>query len=52
MTEARETNKTFSLGPFGEGVYRVVVPVAGVSDDRAKAPTLEDFKQQLPTDIA
>ncbi|WP_132116352.1 rifampin monooxygenase [Actinocrispum wychmicini] len=46
VAEIRETNKVFSLGPFGEGVYRVVVPVAGVSEDRAE-PTLEDFKQQL-----
>ena len=47
VTEIRESNKVFSLGPFGEGVYRVVVPVAGVSQDRAEPPTLEDFKQQL-----
>ncbi len=47
VTEIRETNKVFSLGPFGEGVYRVVVPVAGVSEDRAEPPTLEDFTQQL-----
>lgn len=48
VAEVRETDKRFSLGPFGEGVYRVVVPVAGVSD-RAEPPTLEDFKQQLRT---
>lgn len=48
VTEIHETNKRFSLGPFGEGVYRVVVPVAGVSD-RAEPPTLEEFKQQLRT---
>ncbi|WP_433683542.1 rifampin monooxygenase [Nocardia sp. CA-119907] len=47
VTEIRETNKVFSLGPFGEGVYRVVVPTAGVSEDRARPPTLEDFKQGL-----
>ncbi|WP_040690371.1 rifampin monooxygenase [Nocardia vinacea] len=46
VTEIRETNKVFSLGPFGEGVYRVVVPTAGVGEDRAE-PTLEDFKQGL-----
>ncbi|WP_328999761.1 rifampin monooxygenase [Kribbella sp. NBC_00709] len=44
VTEVRETNKIFSLVPFGEGIYRVVVPVAGVS---AEPPTLEDFKRQL-----
>ena len=48
VTEIRETDKRFMLGPFGEGAYRVVVPVAGVSD-RAEPPTLEDFKQQLRT---
>ncbi|MFQ6394432.1 rifampin monooxygenase [Nocardia sp. KC 131] len=47
VTEIHKTNKVFSLGPFGEGVYRVVVPAAGVSEDRAQPPTLEDFKQQL-----
>lgn len=52
VTEVRQTNKIFSLGPFGEGLYRVVVPVAGVSEaavskDGAEPPTLEDFKQQL-----
>ena len=46
VTEIRETNKRFSLGSFGKGVYRVVVPVAGVSD-RVEPPSLEDFKQQL-----
>src|SRR5262249_34976731 len=46
----RETDKRFSFGPVGEGVYRVVVPIAGVSD-RTEPPTLEDFKQQLRTII-
>ncbi|MFE9257310.1 rifampin monooxygenase [Streptomyces sp. NPDC006879] len=30
-----------------EGVFRIVVPAAGVSEDRTAAPTLEEFKQQL-----
>ena len=47
VTEIRETNKVFSLGPFGDGVYRVVVPVVGGSHDRAGPPTLEDFSRQL-----
>ncbi|WP_018503630.1 rifampin monooxygenase [Parafrankia discariae] len=46
VAEIRETDKRFSLGPFGEGVYRVVVPGAEVGD-RAEPPTLEDFKQRL-----
>ncbi|WP_434098036.1 rifampin monooxygenase [Streptomyces sparsogenes] len=48
VAEIQETNKIFSLRPFGPGVYRVVVPVAGVSE-RAEPPTLEDFKQHLRT---
>ncbi|MEU6587420.1 rifampin monooxygenase [Nocardia sp. NPDC046763] len=51
VTEIRETNKVFSLGPFGEGVYRVVVPTKGVSENRTEPPTLEDFEQGL-RDIA
>jgi 2-polyprenyl-6-methoxyphenol hydroxylase-like FAD-dependent oxidoreductase len=47
VAEIHETNRVFSLSPFGEGVYRVVVPVAGVSEDRAEPPTIEDFRQQL-----
>jgi rifampicin monooxygenase len=47
VAEIHETDKTFSLRPFREGVYRVVVPVAGVSEDRAEPPTLEDFRRQL-----
>src|SRR5947208_2674265 len=41
VAEIRETSKRFWLRSFGEGVYRVVVPAAGVSD-RAEPPTLED----------
>ena len=48
VAEIGETNRRFWLRPFGDGVYQVVVPVAGVSD-RAEPPTLEDFKQQLRT---
>ncbi|MFF4888538.1 rifampin monooxygenase [Micromonospora chersina] len=46
VTELRETDRRFSLTPAGVGVYRVVVPTAGVSD-RATPPTLEDFRRQL-----
>jgi 2-polyprenyl-6-methoxyphenol hydroxylase-like FAD-dependent oxidoreductase len=48
VAEIRVTDKRFSLGPLGEGVYRVVVPIARVGD-RAEPPTLEDFRQQLRT---
>ena len=37
----------FGVGPFGDGVYRVVVPADGVAEDRSVPPTLEEFKQQL-----
>ncbi len=46
VAEIRETNKVFSLGPFGEGIYRVVVPAVRVVD-RTEPPTLEDFRQAL-----
>jgi rifampicin monooxygenase len=48
VAEIRETDKRFALGPAGDGGYRVVIPVAGVSD-RAEPPSLEEFKHQLWT---
>ncbi|MEU8728512.1 FAD-dependent monooxygenase [Streptomyces tendae] len=42
----RESGQRFWLRPFGAGVYSIVVPAAGVGD-RAVAPTLDDFRQQL-----
>ncbi|MEU8824826.1 rifampin monooxygenase [Streptomyces sp. NPDC048636] len=47
VAEVRKTQKRFGLGPFGEGVYRVVVPAEGVAEDRSVPPTLEEIKQQL-----
>ncbi|HEX5996237.1 MAG TPA: FAD-dependent monooxygenase [Jiangellales bacterium] len=47
VAEVRQTEKRFGLGPLGEGVYRVVVPAAGVAEDRSAPPALGDFKQQL-----
>jgi 2-polyprenyl-6-methoxyphenol hydroxylase-like FAD-dependent oxidoreductase len=47
VTEIGKSIKQFWLRPFGEGVYQVVVPAAGVREDRTKPPTLEDFQQQL-----
>ncbi|MCP3802926.1 rifampin monooxygenase [Allokutzneria sp. A3M-2-11 16] len=47
VTEVRKTHKWFGLGPSGPGVYRVVVPAEGVTEDRSVQPTLEDFKRQL-----
>ncbi|HCU52652.1 MAG TPA: rifampin monooxygenase [Micromonosporaceae bacterium] len=47
VAEVRKTQKRFGAAPFGEGVYRVVVPAEGVAEDRSAPPTLEEFKQQL-----
>ncbi len=48
VREIGETHRPFWLRPFGEGVYSVVVPAAGVGE-RAEKPTLDDFRQQLRT---
>ncbi|HEU5357349.1 MAG TPA: rifampin monooxygenase [Actinocrinis sp.] len=47
MAEVRKTQLLFGAMPLEGGVYRVVVPAAGVSEDRAVPPTLEEFKEQL-----
>lgn len=41
-------DKRFLLRPFGDEVFSVVVPCAGVSD-RAEPPTIEDFRRELRT---
>ncbi|MFI6813443.1 rifampin monooxygenase [Nonomuraea sp. NPDC050328] len=46
VAETGGAQQRFWLRPFGEGVYSVLVPAAGVSD-RAEPPTLDDFRQQL-----
>jgi flavin-dependent dehydrogenase len=48
VAEVGARDRRFSFGPSGGGLYRVVVPVAGVSD-RAEPPTVEDFRAQLRT---
>ncbi|ATQ30360.1 rifampin monooxygenase [Rhodococcus ruber] len=47
VTEVRKTQLRFGAVPLGDGMYRVVVPADGVSEDRAAAPTLGEFTQQL-----
>jgi 2-polyprenyl-6-methoxyphenol hydroxylase-like FAD-dependent oxidoreductase len=47
VAEIRKTQLRFGLGPLGDGVYRVVVPAAGVAADRSVPPTLEEFSRQL-----
>ncbi|MFB9516767.1 rifampin monooxygenase [Streptomyces purpureus] len=47
VAEVHKTQLRFGLQPLGEGRYRVVVPADGVREDRATAPTLDEFKRQL-----
>ncbi|WP_104181637.1 rifampin monooxygenase [Arthrobacter sp. B0490] len=47
VDEVRRTQKGFGVGPVGDGLYGVVVPAGGVTEDRAIAPTLEEVKRQL-----
>ncbi|MEW2219954.1 rifampin monooxygenase [Streptomyces sp. NPDC006990] len=47
MAEVRRTQRRFGAMPLGDGMYRVVVPAAGVADDRTVPPSLEEFQQQL-----
>ncbi|MCV2489235.1 rifampin monooxygenase [Geodermatophilus sp. YIM 151500] len=47
VADVRTTEKRFGATPLGDGVYRVVVPAAGVAEDRSAPPTLDDFRQQL-----
>ena len=46
MAEVRKTQLRFGAGPLGDGLYRIVVPAAGVTEDRTP-PTLAEFRQQL-----
>ncbi|UBU09097.1 rifampin monooxygenase [Nonomuraea gerenzanensis] len=45
--EVRKTLLTFGAMPLGDGVYRVLVPAAGVAEDRVVPPTLEEFQERL-----
>ncbi|MET9474398.1 MULTISPECIES: rifampin monooxygenase [unclassified Streptomyces] len=47
VAEVRRTQLRFGTIPNGDGTHRVIVPADGVAEDRASAPTLEEFKQQL-----
>ncbi|MEU6564381.1 FAD-dependent monooxygenase [Nocardia nova] len=46
MAEIGATNRRINIRPLGEGFYSVVVPAAGVSEDRTP-PALEDFRNRL-----
>ncbi|MEU6124476.1 rifampin monooxygenase [Streptomyces sp. NPDC047123] len=43
----RTTERRFGVGPLGGGAFRVVVPAAGVAEDRTVPPDFEEFKQRL-----
>lgn len=45
--EVRKTQLRFGAMPLGEGRYRVIVPADGVAENRATAPTLDEFRRQL-----
>ncbi|MBY8841352.1 rifampin monooxygenase [Streptomyces sp. SP2-10] len=47
VEEVRKTQLRFGASPLGNGRYRLVVPADGVAEDRAVAPTLEEFKRRL-----
>ncbi|WP_405591098.1 rifampin monooxygenase [Streptomyces sp. NBC_01190] len=47
VAEVRRTQLRFGVGPLGDGVFRVVVPAAGVAEDRSAPPTLDEVSRQL-----
>ncbi|MCZ7415033.1 rifampin monooxygenase [Streptomyces sp. WMMC897] len=47
VAEVRRTQLRFGAAPSGDGVFRLVVPAEGVSEDRTAPPTLEEFRQRL-----
>ncbi|MEU3252326.1 rifampin monooxygenase [Streptomyces sp. NPDC006997] len=49
MAEVRRTQLRFGAMPLGDGTHRIVVPSPEVAEDRATAPTLEEFQRALRT---
>ncbi|MGN9816623.1 rifampin monooxygenase [Streptomyces sp. SD11] len=47
VAEVRKTQLRFGTIPNGDGTYRVIVPADGVAEDKATAPTLDEFKERL-----
>jgi 2-polyprenyl-6-methoxyphenol hydroxylase-like FAD-dependent oxidoreductase len=47
MAEVRKTQRRFGAMPIEGGLHRVVVPAAGVANDRTIPPTLDELKRQL-----
>ncbi|WP_051966452.1 rifampin monooxygenase [Kitasatospora mediocidica] len=47
VAEVNKTQLRFGVIPNEDGTHRIIVPADGVAEDRATAPTLEEFKHQL-----
>ncbi|MEU9858830.1 rifampin monooxygenase [Streptomyces sp. NPDC047974] len=47
MAEVRKTQTRYGVMPLGDGLYRVVVPAAGLSSEPRSAPTLDELKERL-----
>ncbi|MFR9729334.1 rifampin monooxygenase [Saccharopolyspora sp. MS10] len=47
MAEVRRTQFRFGAMPLDDGLHRVIVPAAGVAEDRAVPPTLEEVRERL-----
>lgn len=47
VADIRTVHRDFGAVPLGGGLYRVVVPAAGVTEDRDSLPTLADLRRQL-----
>ncbi|PBC63053.1 FAD-dependent oxidoreductase [Streptomyces sp. Tue6028] len=47
VAEVRKTQLRFGTIANDDGTYRVVVPAADVSEERATAPTFDEFKQRM-----
>ncbi|WP_329491187.1 rifampin monooxygenase [Kitasatospora sp. NBC_01246] len=50
VEQVRATQPRFGVAPDvdgQQGVFRIIVPAAGVAEDRSVPPTLDEFKQQL-----
>ncbi|MFC4907426.1 rifampin monooxygenase [Actinomadura gamaensis] len=49
IAEGRKTELFLGAMPLPDGMFRLVVPAAGVADDRTVPPTLEEFRGRLRT---
>ncbi|MEU9451348.1 rifampin monooxygenase [Streptomyces sp. NPDC048277] len=47
VAEVRRNSARFGVMPREDGVYRVIVPADGLSEDRRVPPTLEEFRARL-----